>query len=64
MPRIAACVATLLALACLATPSPTFAFNFILVGSGTDQHLNWYWEIGYRSRAARAIPRRAGTSPP
>jgi hypothetical protein len=60
MPRIAACVATLLALACLATPSPTFAFNFILVGSGTDQHLNWYWEIGYPVSSCQSNPTPCG----
>src|SRR5262245_30332061 len=60
MPRIAAAVATLLALACLALPSPTFAFNFILVGSGSDQHLNWYWESGYPSVGCQSNPTPCG----
>ena len=33
-----------LAIALIACPSPATAFEFILVGSGADQHLTWYWE--------------------
>src|SRR5262245_64331304 len=57
--RRATCLA-LFGLALLATSSPARAFNFVLAGSGSDQHLNWYWESGYPSIGCQSNPTPCG----
>lgn len=64
MPRLAARVNTagfLLALPwILVAAPPAHAFNFILISNGSDQHLNWHWEMGYNVQSCLTNPTPCG----
>ena len=48
------------AIAYALVPTPSAAYDFVLVGGGTDQHLNWRWETAYPAQSCQSWPVACG----